>query len=382
MLEAMRAEDERMEAEMASGPSSFEIPLFCAAESGSVECVDALLAAGANLRARESSGETAIFSSGSAAVARRLVDAGLNIEEPSSNGWTPLVHAVSDGDINRVRALVSAGANVNGVHDHGYTVFMSAVGSGRTPEILRYLVESGADPHALSGYGYNAFHAAIDVNFEANAPESVRGTLSYLKQLGVNIEHKNNSGKTPLARAIEEGTGLEVQVLCELGANPNNPASYYHQCDDGPCTHGDLTPLLAAIDCGVEADVKVEAILRAGADPLAVNAKGHNPLAIAVAAVCADADDYAAAFDRFFTGLQKVTMPPGLDPADRDVFVAAVRPLLAAYTSEFATGIPIAQTHQYAADSRRSKIVVIELLAAYEGWARHEVLRRRASEQK
>ena len=54
----------------------------------------------------------------------------------------------------------------------------------------------------MSELGYNAFHAAIDVICEANAEESVRNTLSYLKELGVDLEHRNNHGHTPLARAV------------------------------------------------------------------------------------------------------------------------------------------------------------------------------------
>lgn len=372
VLEAMQAEENRFETEMASGPSSFDIPLFRAAESGSLECLNVLLEAGADVRARESSGETAIFYCGSAAVAKRLVEAGLDIEAISSNGWSPLVHAVNDGDLNRVRALVSAGANVNASHDHGYTVFMSAVGSGRRPEVLRFLVESGADPHAVSEYGTNAFLAAIDVNgAEANAPESVSDTFGYLKQLGVDIEHMSKAGSTPLALAIDRGTGIEVQALCELGANPNTPARFPF------CGPEARPPLFAAIDRGVDADVKVEAILRAGANPLAANSEGHTALALAVAGLCSDAEGYDAAFERFFSGLQQLKLPAGVNLADREAFLAAARPPLGAFIHEFAAEIPIKETHEFAAEWRRSKLIVIEVVAAYDGWARHQVLRDR-----
>lgn len=376
----MDEDSARRDAEYASAPSEFEIPLFCAARAGSAECIHVLLSAGADPVVRDNSKRTAVYYATSEPALRALMTAGLPIEDSDTYGWSPLVSAVSDGDLNRVRALVSAGANVNASHDHGYTVFMSAVGSGRRPDVLRFLVESGADPHAVSEYGYNAFHAAIDVNSaDANAPESVRDTFGYLMQLGVNIELKSEGGRTPLAFAIDRGTGLEVQALCELGADPNAPARF-DCCGPSGCKAEDHPPLFAAIKQGVEADIKTEALLRAGADALAVDTDGHTALAMTVAGLCSHADDYPATFRRFFTGLQRLNLPPGLDPADRAAFLAAVRPQLAEYIREFAAGIPIKETHEFAAEWRRSELIVIELLAAYEGWARHQALRQRAAE--
>jgi hypothetical protein len=250
---------------------------------------------------------------------------------------------------------------------------MLAVGSsGRHLDVLKLLIASGSDPHAVSELGYNAFHAAIDVNFEANAEPSVRGTLGFLRELGVDIEHRNNRGQTPLARALEEGTGLEVRVLCELGANPNAVCPK-HECGSDGCTRIDV-PLIfhAAVGVGVDKDVKTLSLLRAGADPLVKDAEGFSPLQRAVADLCSNANDYGAAWESFFEGLGKIRLEGQRLPSTREEFVAAATPFLTEYVSQFASNIPVPQTCEYEARWRQERLACITSLCAYEGWARHE----------
>ncbi|MDX2117536.1 MAG: ankyrin repeat domain-containing protein [Planctomycetota bacterium] len=367
-----------MEAEMieqqVSAPSEYEIPLFRAARSGSAECVRLLLAAGADPKARDNSKRTAMYCANSVDVVRVLMKAGLPREDVDEYGWTPLVSLFSDGEsaFSGVKALIEAGASVNAAHDRGYTVFMSAVGSGRYPALLRLLVASGADPHAVSELGYNAFHAAIDVNGEANAEESVRDTLGYLKELGVNIEHRNKNDQTPLARAIEDGTDIEVQVLCELGADPN-AVCRKHDCSGESCTRIEL-PLLfhAANGVGVDKDVKTRALLRAGADPLATDADGFTPLMHVIASLCRDATDYDESYQAFLKGLSGVRLEGQPMPNSRDEFVAAAEPVLREYVEKFASQIPVSKASVYADTWRKEKLSCIVSLCAYECWARHE----------
>ena len=84
---------------------------------------------------------------------------------------------------------------------------------------MNRLVAAGANPHAVSDLGWNAFHAAIDVNgSEANSEESIRSTFQLLAKLGVDINHKDAQGVSPLERAKEFGTETELNALVGLGA--------------------------------------------------------------------------------------------------------------------------------------------------------------------
>lgn len=368
---------------LTSGPSSRELPLFRAAESGNAECVRLLLKAGADAKARDYSGQSAMFCAATLATIEALKEAGLCVDDPDGHEFSPLDQAVGEGldAIPRIKALIAAGANVNASHDRGYTVFMSACGAmARHPAILRVLVESGADPHAVAEVGYNAFHAAIDVNFEANREESVRGVLGNLKELGVNIEERNLRGHTPLARAIDEGTGREVRVLCELGANPNAVCTQYRH--NGEKYVPVELPLLfhATWGSGMLKDEKTEALLKAGADTMAKDAEGFAPLHIAVSELSSHADDNVAEYHRFFEGVRQLRTAGEALPTTRDAFVHVALPVFREFVRGFAAEIPNRDRSQYADKWRQESIECISLLCAYESWARHIVRLQRQQE--
>lgn len=377
-LEQSRKREEEEILRYASAPSPYEIPLFYAVKSDSLECVRLLLDAGADPMVRDHGKETAMYAARSVAMIKALQAAGLPLEDANQFGWSPLVDAVGGGahELPRITALIEAGADVNGTHDRGYTVFMSAVGSDRDPAVLRLLIASGANPHAVSELGYNAFHAAIDVNGEDNAEESARSTLGYLKELGVDIEHRNNSGHTPLARAIQDGTGIEVRVLCELGADPNAVCPM-HDCSGGSCTRIDR-PLLfhAANGIGVHRDVKTEALLNAGADPRVRDASGDTPLIHLAHALCADAADFWPAVQAFFTGLIPLQMNFPAAPEEKEAFIAAACAHVQEFVEGYGAGIPLSDDSDFTLMVRGERIRCLILLAAYEMWWEREQKRR------
>jgi ankyrin repeat protein len=366
-MREIQAQQERADEERAtSAPSSINIPLFQAVGSGSEECVRLLLEAGADVHQRDDCRRTALWEAWTEEIAKLLVREGLNIEDRDWLDWTPLMSGLDDP--GKTRALVAAGADVNATHDNGYTVFMSAVGSQRDPQVLRFLVASGADPRAVSGLGYNAFHAAIDVNGEANREESVRDTFTYLKSLEIDLELRNHQGKTPLARALVEGTATEVRLLCEIGADVN-ASGPVRRCGDG-ASETALRPLLfLAVAAAVDPDQKVDALLQAGADPLAEDGGGYTALDAAVADLCADAEDPESTFRGYYEGLRCLQMPAPRQAVDRERFIGSVRPALEQYTREFSERIPVA-SHGYPARHREDTLRALVALASQQWWAR------------
>jgi ankyrin repeat protein len=220
VLLAAGANPDPPDAARAAGLAYVQIPVFLAAVAGGTELIEMLLDAGADARVTEKGGRNALFYAGSADVALLLAGTGLDLEARDEYGWTPLGSAVTDGAVKQAAGLLAAGANVHDTHDRGYTVFMSAVSSPeRSIEMMRLIVDAGADPHAVTELGWNAFHAAIDViGYEASTEESVRGTLEFLRRLGVDINHRDIQGTTPLTRARAHGTPAVVRILQDLGA--------------------------------------------------------------------------------------------------------------------------------------------------------------------
>jgi hypothetical protein len=75
------------------------------------------------------------------------------------NGWTPLYHAIHENQRWAVDALVRGGADVN-QGAAGFTPLMLAVGNGQV-QIVRRLLDAGANPRAVSEEGASALSIAV-----------------------------------------------------------------------------------------------------------------------------------------------------------------------------------------------------------------------------
>src|SRR6266851_6233362 len=89
-------------------------PLMYAAAVGSVDAVKALLAVGADVKAKNSFDATALmWSTTNLEKVRLLVDAGADVNARSKQGMTPLLIAASNpGSVEVVRLLLAKGANL------------------------------------------------------------------------------------------------------------------------------------------------------------------------------------------------------------------------------------------------------------------------------
>lgn len=140
--------------ELSNGGST---ALHCAAESscdGAVECVQALLDAGAAIEALESDGSTPLHCGagvGNEAVVRLLLSRGARVDARASgrHGHTPLFDAVGGDHVSCTRALIKlGGADVNATDD----VRASHSPTQPKPSQLRTCSGYATDPHiAYSG---------------------------------------------------------------------------------------------------------------------------------------------------------------------------------------------------------------------------------------
>lgn len=174
---------------------SGETPLMTASRTGNVDGVKALLAHGADVNATERTrGQSALmwavaqqhpdvvkvlteFGSDVHARSRvwtEVVNVGgdgnvSNSTDPTANppdpverdhgGFTPLLFAARQGDIDSARLLLAAGSHVNDAAAAGTTALVVAAHSGHGA-FATFLLDEGADPNA-AGAGYTALHAAV-----------------------------------------------------------------------------------------------------------------------------------------------------------------------------------------------------------------------------
>lgn len=98
---------------------------------------------------------------GHAAVVRRLVSAGVDIEPAADNASRvrPIHSAVAGGNVEVVDALLSAGVDVEARQEGGFTPLMGAAAGG-SEELVRRLLDVGADAAAESDDGKTALDLA------------------------------------------------------------------------------------------------------------------------------------------------------------------------------------------------------------------------------
>ena len=115
--------------------------LMLAARLGNQELVSALISRKASVTRRSPHGDTALmFASlkGHLAIARLLVENGAEISHP---GWAPLHYAVFEGRAEVVKYLIDKGADKNGLAPNGYSPLMLAARNGQLEAARALLYE-------------------------------------------------------------------------------------------------------------------------------------------------------------------------------------------------------------------------------------------------
>ena len=264
--------------------------LHWAAHWNDVDAARLLVAAGADVNAANDLGVTplalAALNAG-AAMADVLLRAGADPDAVRPGGETVLMTAARTGNPDLIRALVAAGAAVRGAaHFRAQTPLMWAASEGHA-DVARVLIDAGADVGARSAHGATALLLAarngdvetarvlLDAGADVNAAEP---HLPF--DARVDVEESQTSGRTPLlvaSASLAATSGWEYRLdvqpsthealalfLLERGADPNVPDSIGR------------TALHAAVETG-RADL-VKALLRRGADPDARLTEAPPPL--------------------------------------------------------------------------------------------------------
>lgn len=152
--------------------------LMNAAYAGDLEHVRQLLAAGADVNAKDEGGWTALMKGcynaeqkrGYAEVVQALIDAGADIEAPIGYGVRPLMLAAGYGEADVVDTLLKAGADVLAKNEGGYTALMM-VKQKFYVDVINLLHEA----EQLAGLGENSCESK-------NAPGS--NVVTFMKRPG------------------------------------------------------------------------------------------------------------------------------------------------------------------------------------------------------
>lgn len=260
-----------------NGFYSFQIPLFCAAGSGSAECVDLLLQAGADLHLLDRHGRPVLANAGSPEVVQVLVAAGADPNEQYNErdvlGWVfsggLQSHDLSEAErLDVAEALLEAGASRDSTAFSDWTQLYSAAFHHQA-DAVDFLLAQGASLRStnsgtpLHGICWQGEYTDPETNL---ACERI---IRALVAAGVPLDARRSEGNTALHEAAwgDWGNPTAVRVLLELGAQPDLVNDAGH------------TPLHLAAHAGFLASVT--ALLAAGADPARPDRDGDTPAEIA-----------------------------------------------------------------------------------------------------
>lgn len=257
----------------------FEIPLFCAARSGSAECVQLLLDAGSSASERDSSGATALAVTGSASAATLLVEAGADISAIDEFGKDAFQTILEEGccggacgpeRFQILDALIQAGVDIERRDQYGKTRVASAA-FGHHGDAVVYLLDRGANVHALDSEQGTALHSICWQGEYADPAvnDACRNIIEALANAGGDLDATDCCGMTPMHPAAggDWGNPTAIRSLLRLGAET-----------DLRDNHGNTPLLLAAYSGEVEC---IRLLLAAGVDPQTKNSAGETARDIA-----------------------------------------------------------------------------------------------------
>lgn len=154
---------------------------------------------------------------GDAKIVKMLVDAKANVNAANIIGSTPL-HVMSDHLVSKswheesVAILLDAGADVDKMNRDGVTPLHVAFMNDHI-SIAKLMLRYSTKPDTVDDCGNTYLHCALGFD--------VPLVLEVLA-LGVNVNQRNNKGKTPLWFAIRKGCDIHViKTLLLAGADPD-----------------------------------------------------------------------------------------------------------------------------------------------------------------
>ena len=146
---------------------------------------------------------------GDTAAVEALIAKGTDVNAKNNYGWTALSHAARAGNAELVKLLLVHGADVNTRDQSGWTPLMRAAMKGHA-ETVRILLEHGAAVNDQEqGEDWTALHWA--------AARGHADVVALLLGHGADYNLRTQDGMTPLMLAIKESHEKVVQALEQAG---------------------------------------------------------------------------------------------------------------------------------------------------------------------
>ena len=189
--------------------------LIKAAYDGDSAFVEKLLSEIDEYNFKDKMGRTALIAAcenSKISIIRILLEKKASVNVFAKNGETPLLISIKKGDTNIIRLLVEKGADINVYDSSGRTPLIAAVEAGSETDAV-FLLSNGADVNRKSSRGTAPLFSAL-----TDSPKHLK-LISLLSAKGANLNIRDNSGRTALMIACEQGYRRTAEILIKNGAD-------------------------------------------------------------------------------------------------------------------------------------------------------------------
>lgn len=242
-----------------SGLCSYCVPLFSAADSGSLECVQIILDQGFPADYNDNDNGNALDRARTVEIAELLWNAGVrpvehlgffdSVDELFENGRYEVASLI----LSKLPASPERSLYLN-------EALCKASGIQMNPKAVQVLVGFGADVNAQRGYTGTALHSACwqgDGNC-GRPTETVRETLELLIAAGAKVDNNLPEYGTPLHQAVagDWGSPTSTSVLIQHGAAVNAVDSAGETPLMGACRVGGLECIRLLLAANADRDIR------------------------------------------------------------------------------------------------------------------------------
>ena len=199
-------------------PIAMTETLLSAAERGDTAAVLRLIAAGADINARDVRGRTPALAATHAnrvETVGALIDAGADINIRDDRKDNPFLYAGAEGLLDILRLAIAAGADTRLTNRFGGTALIPAAERGHVAIVEELLTHSNVDVNHINNLGWTALLEAIVLS-DGGLPH--QQIVQLLIAHGADVTIPDQDGVTPLQHARRRGFTEIEHMLAQAGA--------------------------------------------------------------------------------------------------------------------------------------------------------------------
>lgn len=189
-----------------------------AASANDTTAVEALIAAGHDIEARDRDQRTPLLLATRADAvdaARLLIAAGADVNAKDRIADTPFLYAGAEGRLEILRLILATGkANLRDTNRYGGNALIPAAHHGH-PQTVRELLKTEIDINHVNRLGWTAL---IETIILTDGGPTHQDILAQLIAAGADVNIPDGEGVTPLVHARRLGYAAMVEMLEEAGA--------------------------------------------------------------------------------------------------------------------------------------------------------------------